>query len=186
MGPGDVSRETPPSDTAGKWRDQVERTFGTGKPPVTWRDYQDIVSHARHQYLAAVQRARELREQVTGPAFEAFAASERHAWFEYHETGHRAWLAYQEFQRATLQEPAPLATDPISALIDWAEAARPGTPSPLPRRVPPAEAGTPWPASPYDHPQPVFNPHPGNHGLSEFDQRQETYLAADPETRDNL
>lgn len=130
MGPGDVSRETPASETAAKWRDQVARTFGTGQPPVTWRDYQDIISHARHEYLASVQRARQLREEAIGPAFETFAASERHAWYEYHEVGRRAWLAYQEYQRATLQEPEPPAAGPIEALIDWAEAARPGTSHP--------------------------------------------------------
>lgn len=110
-GPGPGSRETPASETAGKWRDQVSRALGTGLPPVTWRDYQDIVSHARHEYLAKVQAARVRREQISGPVFEEFAATERAAWLDYHQAGRAAWLAYQDSQRTLDAASFPMPAD---------------------------------------------------------------------------
>lgn len=112
MTPGDdVSRETKASETAATWRNQVSRALGNSLPPVTWQTYQDYVSHARHEYLAAVQIARQRREAATGPAFEEFAAAERAAWFDYHEASRRAWLAYQENQRTQPPEPFPTPRD---------------------------------------------------------------------------
>jgi hypothetical protein len=179
----------------------VSRALGNSPPPVTWRDYQDYVSHARHEYLAAVQAARQRREATAGPAFEEFAAAERAAWFAYHETGHRAWLAYQETQRTQPPEPFPAPRDVSPYPMSDESALSVG----LPLRHEPdvqavwaalearyglncPECGIPWrqpsPACPHlihdvHPPQPSFTPVPEGMSVREFDDRWQPRRASD-------
>jgi len=178
-----------------------------GSQPSTWREYQDIISHVRSQYLATVQAAREQREATTGYAFEEFAAVERSAWHTYHEAGRRAWANYQASQQ---EQPPPTVTPPqashpypLPARGNEYRMPRPEAPpaSPYPMGIAPA------PVAGLNHGQATFTPYPegmsveefddrwmppGTPGkrtegapLDQFDERQETYLAANPETRDN-
>jgi len=181
--------------------------YWAGSQPSTWREYQDIISHVRAQYLATVQAAREQREATTGYAFDEFAAVERSAWHTYHEAGRRAWANYQASQQ---EQPPPVVTPgPLAAAArdEWLtrNQKRPNQPPPdsypypVPQSVvitddlrhgqatftPYPGTGAPgqsdqWPAS-----FPAGSHHPGSGELNQFDERQETYLAADPETRDN-
>jgi hypothetical protein len=184
-GPGDVSRET----------------------PSTWREYQDIISHVRSQYLATVQAAREQREATTGYAFDEFAAVERRAWHTYHEAGRRAWANYQ----ASQQEQPPPPARAVGYEPNFPPAYRqdrdvkPGNNQPASHPYPPVRQDGSYDV--LNHGQATFTAHPGNEpgddnlfnritergeypypkngALDQFDARQETYLAADPETRDN-
>lgn len=129
---------------------------------VHWQEYLDREHAARFGYLAVVQAAH--RELLSGPwpDREGYDTVERQAWRTYYTAGREAWNAYT---RAMAVPPPPPA-------------------EPLPRRVPFPAAGTGWPGGEYDNGQRAATFHPRSQPLDEFDARQETYLAADPATRD--
>lgn len=162
-GPGDVSRET---STA--WQQYLNREHAA-------RDmYLRITARAHHEYLGG-----------PWPDRDAYLMVEREAYATYYQAGRHAWNIY----RATMETPPPQPTPKPAA----------SHPYPLPAR-----------SNNYDalgFERPAFTPHPGNEpgddnlfnritergeypypkngALDQFDERQETYLAADPETRDN-
>jgi hypothetical protein len=108
--------------------------------PVTWQDYQETVRTARDEYLRAVGAARERRDTTAVLAYDEFTSVERTAWQRYHDTGHRAWLAYQDSQRTPPPPPATVAPDGLDRRKASQDTGQAGFPPPYPQFYPTPES----------------------------------------------
>jgi hypothetical protein len=161
-GRGDVSRET-----SGPW--------------ITYLNQEHA---AREMYLLVVERAH--REYLAGPWPDrgSYEVVERQAWNTYYAAGRGAWGRYQ----AALETPPP----PPRTAVGYEPNFPPDYRVPDYRLVPPPPPAShpyPLPARGNEndeirHGQATFTRNPGNGQPDQSGERQENYLAADPDTRD--
>lgn len=125
-----------------------------------FRRYLAATHAARDQYLATTYHAH--RQYLTGPwpDREAYQTVENTAWQVHYQASREAWQQY------TRELGCPCCTaggDDCTCADDCGssrcQAAEPPPPATTPR-LPETVTGAMWPASPYDHPQPVFHPTP--------------------------
>lgn len=157
----------------------------TGRDVMPFQRYLDATHAARDAYLATTYAAH--RQYLTGPWPDrtTYQQVENTAWTVYYTAAREAWQRYtDELSPPPVPSPTPPEQSPAAAAFEQNQVSQRYWDN-MKNRLTRDAGGEVWPTDPPRHNQPTDPAGDAGYGLDQFDQRQETYLAADPNRRDN-